>query len=118
MSQRLVRRICPHCRTPYEATPAERSFFHKNTGKDKPVFWHGAGCNLCFHTGYASRIGVYELLRLTEPVKELIMADAGSAAIHAQAVGDGMQTLRDEVLRLVDEDVTTLAETARTVLGS
>jgi type IV pilus assembly protein PilB len=115
VSQRLVRRICPHCRAPYEATPAERAFFTQTTGRQKEMFWHGAGCNLCSGTGYSQRIGVYELLRVTEPIKQLIMADAGYEAIRSQAVTDGMSTLRDEVLRLVEADVTTIAEAARTV---
>jgi type IV pilus assembly protein PilB len=115
VAQRLVRRICPHCRTPYDATPAERAFFAHATGKEKDMFWRGAGCNLCAGTGYSHRTGVYELLRVTEPIKKLIMTDAGYEAIRAQAIAEGMKTLRDEVLRLVDEDVTTIAEAARSV---
>jgi type IV pilus assembly protein PilB len=115
VSQRLVRRICPHCRVPYEATPAERAFFSQSTGREKEMFWRGAGCNLCSNTGYSHRVGVYELLRVTEGIKQLIMDDAGAEAIHEQAITEGMRTLRDEVLRLVEEDVTTIAEAARSV---
>jgi type IV pilus assembly protein PilB len=115
LSQRLVRRICPHCRAEDDPTPSERLFYEQAGGPPKTVFWHGAGCNLCSHTGYSHRIGVYELLRVTEPIRELVMAGAGSSAIKAQAVAEGMRTLQDEVLRLVAEDVTTIEEAVRTV---
>jgi len=115
ISQRLVRRICPHCRTPYIPTQSERMFFERATGQVKDLFWHGAGCNLCSHTGYSHRVGIYELLPVTEAIKELVMADAGYEAIKLCAVGEGMHTLQSEVLRLVSEDTTTIAEAARTV---
>jgi type IV pilus assembly protein PilB len=115
ISQRLVRRICPHCRTPYEPSPSDRTFFEQSTGTVKEVFWHGAGCNLCSHTGYSHRIGIYELLRVTETVKTLILQDAGYEAIRAMAVSEGMRTLQDEVLQLVVDDITTISEAARTV---
>ena len=115
LSQRLVRRICPHCRTEDAPTASQRLYFQQATGIDKEVFWHGAGCNLCCQTGYSHRVGVYELLRVTESIRELIIADAGHEAIKAMAVGEGMRTLQDEVFRLVAEDVTTLEEAARTV---
>jgi type IV pilus assembly protein PilB len=115
MSQRLVRRICPHCRAPYEPPSSERTFYETHTGFTKEVFWHGGGCNLCSHTGYSHRVGVYELLRVSEAIKNLILDDAGSEAIRAVAVSEGMRTLQDEVLKLVTDDVTTISEAARTV---
>ncbi|MEA3019755.1 MAG: type pilus assembly protein PilB [Actinomycetota bacterium] len=117
LSQRLVRRICPHCRTQYAPTPSERLFFTKATGIEKETFWHGAGCNLCTHTGYSHRVGVYELLNVTEAIREQIVADAGSDVIMATARSEGMRTLQDEALRLVTEDVTTIEEAARTVFA-
>jgi type IV pilus assembly protein PilB len=116
VSQRLVRRICQHCVVAYEPTMAERVFFEQSTGRQKSMFVRGAGCNLCAQTGYSQRVGVYELLRITESMKELVMRDAGAEAIRALAVAEGMRTLREEVLRLVEEDQTTLAEATRTVL--
>ena len=79
------------------------------------MFWHGQGCNLCSQTGYSHRVGIYELLQMTEPIRELIMADAGYEAIKATAVEEGMRTLQSEVLQLVADDATTIAEAARTV---
>ena len=115
LAQRLVRRICSHCRVEYLPTTAERLYFQQATGIEKQTFFQGAGCNLCSHTGYSDRVGVYELLKVTEGIRELVMTDAGSEAIKAQAVREGMRTLEDEVFRLVNEDITTIEEAARTV---
>ena len=114
-AQRLVRRICTSCRQPYEPTAAERTFFEESTGKVKEQFWHGTGCNLCSDTGYSERVGVYELLRVTDNMKQLVVADASYEDLRAMAISEGMRTLRDEALRLIDEDVTTIAEAVRSV---
>jgi type IV pilus assembly protein PilB len=114
-AQRLVRRICPHCKEPYTPTPPERLFFEQNSDHDKDQFWHGVGCNLCSHTGYSARVGVYELLRMTEPIKKLVMSDAGHDQLRALAIAEGMTTLSDEAMRLINGDVTTIAEAIRSV---
>jgi len=115
MSQRLVRRICQSCKEPFEPAPADRTFFEQSIGRVKEQYWHGAGCNICSHTGFQDRIGVYELLLVTDPIKQLVVGDAGYEELRDMAISEGMRTLRDEVLRLIDEDVTTIAEAIRTV---
>ncbi len=62
VGQRLVRRICPSCKTTYTPTDAELAFFHDVAGSNKSIFFHGSGCNFCGGTGFRDRIGVYELL--------------------------------------------------------
>ena len=114
-AQRLVRRICPSCKQPYEPTPAERSFFEQSTGRAKEHWFHGTGCNICVQTGFIDRIGVYELMRVTDEIRELVVVNASHEELRAQAVSEGMRTLRDEVLRLISEDVTTVAEAIRSV---
>ena len=93
----------------------ERNFFVQATGVEKETWTHGEGCNLCSHTGYSERIGVYELMRITDEIKELVLRDAGHDEIQAVAKAGGMRTLQDEAVRLVDEDVTTVAEVFRSV---
>ena len=115
MSQRLVRRICNSCREPFEPSADHLAFFEQHTSTVKQEWWHGGGCNLCGHTGYASRLGVYELLPVTEKIRQLVIEDAGYDELRAAAVGEGMRTLRDEALRLISEDVTTIEETIRSV---
>jgi type IV pilus assembly protein PilB len=114
-AQRLVRRICSACRQPYEPTPAERAFFEERSGRVKETFWHGTGCNICMHTGYAERVGVYELMRVTDHIREAVVADAGADDLRAIAVSEGMSTLTDEALRLIEQDVTTVAEAIRSI---
>jgi type IV pilus assembly protein PilB len=115
ISQRLVRRICEACKEPFEPAPADRMFFEQSIGRTKDQYWHGKGCNICSHTGFQDRVGVYELLMVTDAIKQLVVGDAGYEELRNMAIKEGMHTLRDEVLRLIDEDVTTIAEAIRTV---
>jgi type IV pilus assembly protein PilB len=115
VAQRLVRRICTHCKEEYEPSTDELGFYDASGGKEKDVFLHGAGCNFCSHTGYAERIGVFELLRVTDELQELILQGAAHTKIHALAVEQGMRTLRDEGISLVEQDVTTIGEVMRRV---
>ncbi|MEX0663701.1 MAG: ATPase, T2SS/T4P/T4SS family [Acidimicrobiia bacterium] len=114
-AQRLVRRICQSCKQQYEPTPAERTFFEQSTGRVKEQYWHGTGCNICSHSGYIDRIGVYELMRVSDAIRELVVDNASHEDLRAMAVAEGMTTLRDEVLRLIEQDVTTVAEAIRSV---
>jgi type IV pilus assembly protein PilB len=116
VGQRLVRRLCPHCAEQYTPTPEELAFYRRAGGDEsKRTFVRGAGCNFCGQTGYFERVGIYEVMRVTDEIKELIVAAAPHEVIRATAVGQGMRTLQDQALRLVTEDETTLAEVLRTV---
>jgi type IV pilus assembly protein PilB len=115
VGQRLVRKICPHCITVYDPTPDERSFYERAGGVDKDVFVQGAGCNFCDNTGYYDRVGIYEVLAVTDELKQLIVSDASNAELRALAVQQGMRTLREQALQLVQQDKTTIAEVLRTV---
>jgi type IV pilus assembly protein PilB len=115
VAQRLVRRICEACREPVEPPSDELAFYEEWGGKPKNEFTHGAGCNFCSHTGYVDRVGVYELLKVTPGIKQLIVEHAPRDVIWQQAIDEGMSTLRDEALRLVEEDVTTISDVLRSV---
>jgi type IV pilus assembly protein PilB len=116
VGQRLIRRLCEHCIEPYVPTPEERAFFERGGGQvDTQDFVAGVGCNFCGHTGYYDRVGIYEVLRVTDEMKELIVSDAAQAELRALAIEQGMTTLRDQAIRLVSEKKTTIAEVLRTV---
>jgi type IV pilus assembly protein PilB len=115
VAQRLVRRICNACREEYEPTADELAVYEQWGGKPKDVFTHGVGCNFCSHTGYAGRIGVYELLRVTPEMKQLIVDRAAHEEIRKVAIEAGMRTLRDEAVRAIEEDITTVPEVVRSV---
>ncbi|MGZ7018441.1 MAG: ATPase, T2SS/T4P/T4SS family, partial [Acidimicrobiia bacterium] len=78
-------------------------------------FFHGEGCVFCSQTGYQGRIGVYEVLRVTDEMKALIVANANHDQLKDMAVEQGMIPLQDQALRLVEKDVTTVAEIMRTI---
>ncbi len=115
VGQRLVRRICRSCRAPYTPSSEELTFYREAGGPPKDLFWQGEGCNFCFRTGFEDRIGVYELLLLTEEMRQLISRKARHEEIYALAVRQGMRTLRDGGIRLVAGDVTTISEVLRNI---
>ena len=115
VSQRLVRRICQTCKTTFEPKDEELSFYEESGGKPKSQFFHGEGCNFCAGTGYRDRIGVYELMRITPEIKRLIVGWATQEELQRMAVSQGMQTLRDEAIRLIADDVTTISEVIRSI---
>jgi type IV pilus assembly protein PilB len=116
VGQRLVRRICPHCVEPYVPTVEERAFFERGGGDSaKRDFYSGAGCNFCGQTGYFERIGIYEVMEVTDEMKKLIVENAPHDAIKKLAIGQGMKTLRDQAIEFISDDKTTIAEVLRTV---
>ena len=83
VGQRLVRKICPNCTTHYEPTPDERAFYERGGGDPtKTKFVHGAGCSFCGQTGYYDRVGIYEVLAVTDEFKELIVQNAPHAELR------------------------------------
>ncbi len=109
LAQRLLRRICPHCKAPHRPPPALLAQAGIADG-GTPGFYRGAGCRHCNHTGYLGRRGIFEWLRLTEPVRELVLARAPTATLRQRAVAAGMRTLRDDGLRAALAGETTLEE--------
>ena len=115
VAQRLLRRICPSCKTTYTLTDDEREFYEDSGGPEKAIFYHGTGCNFCNDTGYKDRIGVYELLVMSPEIKRLIVGWATQEELHNLAMKQGMRTLRQEAISLVIQDITTVAEVIRSV---
>jgi type IV pilus assembly protein PilB len=115
VGQRLVRRICPSCKTAYTPTREELTFYEESGAEPKTEFCHGAGCNYCGHTGYLDRIGVYELLQMTPEIKRLIVGWATQDELRRQAEKQGMRSLRTEALNLVVQDTTTISEVIRSI---
>jgi type IV pilus assembly protein PilB len=113
VGQRLLRRICPSCKTQYSPTPDELAFYSANGGSGTSEFWYGPGCNYCGGTGYLDRVGVYELLRMTPEIKRLIIERASQDDLRDQAQAQGMRTLCDEAIALVDQGSTTISEVVR-----
>jgi len=111
LGQRLVRKICTGCKTPYEPSEAilRQIGLSAHDLGDKN-FYYGTGCPQCNHTGYKGRKGIYELLDITEPIRELIAQRAPTVVIRQKAIELGMTTLRSDGLRSIFEGETTIEE--------
>jgi len=96
LAQRLVRKLCPHCKR-----------------EDDQHRWHPVGCTECGMTGYKGRTGVYELMVADDEIRGLIHSQASEARLFEVAQLDGMQTMREDGERLVAEGVTSLEEVLR-----
>jgi type IV pilus assembly protein PilB len=111
LAQRLVRRICKQCRTPYEPPAA----LLQQLGID-PVdignreFFYGRGCEHCSDSGYRGRMGVYEWLRLSESIRDLVVERASTMVIKQKALEQGMRTLRDDGLRSIFDGATSIED--------
>jgi type IV pilus assembly protein PilB len=118
VGQRLVRRTCTFCKAPYTPTDEEMAFYVEAEGRRKQKFWAGEGCNFCSDTGYQDRIGIYELLRMTPEIRRLVVGWATQEEIQRVAVNQGMRTLMQEAVALVERDVTTISEVIRTIYAA
>jgi general secretion pathway protein E len=118
VSQRIVRRICSHCRETYEPPMEERIFYQEEVEELPAKFYRGAGCNLCGGTGYMGQCGIFEVLTLTEEIKQLFLGGATAAQIRAQAIREGMEPLKHDAMLKVKESVTTIPEVIRNVYST
>src|SRR5262245_56869725 len=113
-AQRLVRRVCQHCKEPAPLPPpamAQAGFSPAEASAVTP--YKGVGCDRCNLTGYKGRIGLYEVMEITEELRELILVGASGLELRRKAIDEGMITLRHSGLRKVKEGVTTIEEVVR-----
>ncbi len=108
LAQRLVRRVCPSCRAPY--APAEALAAQFGFAADRPSFVHGSGCDACNGLGFSGRTAIGELLRVSEPIAELILSRARTRLIQNAAQDAGMTALAEDGIDRVCGGITTLEE--------
>src|SRR6476659_107516 len=111
LGQRLLRSICSHCRTSYQPTEvllAQLGISRSDIGDRK--FFYGTGCDACNQTGYKGRKGIYELLKITDPLRELINERAPTVTLKEKATELGMVTLRQDGVRRILAGDTTIQE--------
>ena len=115
-AQRLVRKICPHCRTAHIPSEEARRYWHLD-GIDVSGFIVGQGCFNCMHTGYKGRTGVYEVLVIDAMIQDMILKRRSAQEINRAAIDAGtFTTLRDNALEKVVQGITSLEEAASAVL--
>ncbi len=111
IAQRLVRLICKECKTSYAPTHEELTKLKIKT--KVALFYKGKGCTACLNTGFYGRVGIYELLLITDEIRSLILAKTDANQIKAKATSSGMLTLREEGIKKVIEGLTTTEEILR-----
>ena len=111
LGQRLARKICTHCKTPFKPDDdiLSRLLLKRDQVGDRE-FFYGSGCSHCSNTGYRGRKGIYEYLRITDPIRELINDRKPSMVIADKAVEMGMRTLRQDGIRSILDGLTTVEE--------
>lgn len=123
IAQRLCRKICEKCRKEISVTPEEVEQIkadleqlpeaEKNEARSKQKFYRGEGCDACGKTGYKGRIGIFEILTVTEPIRQLAIKRATTSDIFNEAVKEGLITMRQDGLLKVFDGLTTLEEVLR-----
>lgn len=111
LGQRLLRSICQHCRTTYQPSEpllAQLGIARRDIGEKQ--FYYGKGCDACNNTGYKGRKGIYELMKITDPIRELINERVSTVTLKQKAIELGMVTLRQDGLRSIFAGDTTIEE--------
>ena len=113
VAQRMVRRVCTVCQTMTTRPIEEHQAYEAETGETMDRFVYGAGCNICAQTGYRGRTGVFELLTMSDDLRQMFLSDAARHEMTAQTLKDGMIPLRMDAMRKVKQGVTTQYEVTR-----
>jgi len=114
MAQRLLRRVCSHCKEEYQVPANElRRAGLKPDAVPGGKLWRGRGCTECLNSGYAGRVGIYEVLVVDETVREQVTSRTSATVIKKEAIERGMRTLRDDGIRKALKGITTLEEALR-----
>jgi type II secretory ATPase GspE/PulE/Tfp pilus assembly ATPase PilB-like protein len=111
VAQRLVRLICEKCKRPVD--PPDYLLERLNIRRGAGQFWQGKGCRACHDTGYLGRSGLFEVLTTTTAIRDAVMKRVPSDTLRQIAIGEGMETLRQDGLRKAREGRTTLEEVLR-----
>lgn len=113
VAQRMVRRICKRCEDVIPATMEARTAYSKELGEERDSFMYGKGCNSCVSTGYLGRIAIFEVMRMSDEIRRLLLSGADTAVMSEQARNEGMITMRRDGMLKVKEGITTPDEVMR-----
>jgi len=117
LAQRLARKVCSKCKAPYQvpATDLRRFGFKPKEGEEMVTLYRGEGCEACRHTGFKGRIGIYEMMRINDEIRELVVRRAPLADVREAAKANGMHELKEDGLDKVLQGITTPDEVMRVV---
>jgi len=113
VAQRMVRRICPDCSHLIEAPMIEQIAYQREMAEKRTEFHYGTGCVSCSYTGYLGRTGIFEILLISDNIRELLIKQVSSSEIRAQAIKEGMASMMNDGMRKVTDGITTPTEVLR-----
>ena len=113
VAQRMVRRICPECSRPVRVSVLEQMIYAKESGDERNEFLYGAGCHSCSQTGYLGRMGIFEILRMTDELRTLVIKGSTAAEIRTETLKEGTVTLLRDGMQKVKDNFTTPTEVLR-----
>lgn len=113
VAQRMVRRVCPDCSQLIEAPLTEQMAYEREIGEKQTKFLYGTGCKSCAYTGYVGRIGIFEILSMSDAMRMMISNKANSTEIKAQAMKEGLISIMKDGMRKVKAGTTTPSEVLR-----
>lgn len=117
-TQRMVRRVCPHCFTTQKPSAQEIDIFQRELGEIPEVFNNrGTGCNLCANTGYQGRTGIFEVMVLSDTIRKMLLDNVNAVDIEAQALKDGLITMRCDGMAKVRQGIIPMDEVIRSVFS-
>ncbi len=114
IAQRLVRTICPRCKTEY--TPSDEELMELALSRNDVAgkrFMYGKGCNFCNNTGYKGRTGIYEIMSMDDELRDLVMQNTSTDIIRQAAIRAGMRTLRESGIMAIYDGLTTIEEVVK-----
>ena len=117
VAQRMVRRICTHCRAKSQPSAEEQTAYHDEMRERANLLYRGAGCNFCSNTGFRGRTALFEIMTMSEDIRRILLDSASAPDIKAQALKEGMITLRRDGMLKVKEGVTLVSEVLRSVFS-
>jgi general secretion pathway protein E len=113
VSQRMVRRICQHCKVKTKLLPVEEEVYVRELGEKPAEIYIGKGCNMCANTGFRGRVALIELLSMSEKLRHLVLSGASTDEIKAVALKEGMTTIQKDGMLKVKQGITTIGEVLR-----
>jgi len=113
VAQRMVRRVCLNCAAEVKPSPSEQAAYHSAMGEELESFLSGSGCDLCSYSGYRGRMGLFEVLNMSDEIRAMILRGATLAEVREQSIKDGMDTLLKDGMQKVKQGMTTVSEVLR-----
>jgi len=117
VAQRMIRRICTHCGAPSPPSVEEQIAYDEEMKQQPATFYSGVGCNLCANTGYRGRTGLFEILVMSEEIRRMLLNNASAGDIRAQAIREGMVTIKRDGMLKVKQGITSVSEVLRNVFS-